>query len=309
MHVIVLGSAAGGGFPQWNCNCKNCAGVRKLHPHYQARTQSSIAISADGEHWLLCNASPDVRTQINATPSLWPKSLRGSGVKEVLLVDAQIDHVTGLLSLREGCPLDVWCTPNVHADLNDGFPIFPMLSHWNGGLNWQPIKVVEDTVEYSFRVPCLPGIRLTAFTIDSNAPPYSPRRNQPSNGDNIGLYIEDRTTGKSLCYAPGLGMPSALSMAYLNAADVVMVDGTLWKDDEMQAMGVGSSTGHQMGHLAASGGNGMLALLDELPASTLRFLIHINNTNPVLNAESDAFKTLDQHNIQLAHDGLHLTLE
>lgn len=309
MHVIVLGSAAGGGFPQWNCNCNNCAGVRNLHPDYQARTQSSIAISADGKRWLLCNASPDLRAQINATPSLWPPSLRGSGIKEVLLVDAQIDHVTGLLSLREGCPLDVWCTPNVHADLNQGFPLFPMLSHWNGGLNWQPINVTDNTPEYSFSVPCLPGIRLTAFAIESNAPPYSPRRNQASNGDNIGLFIEDQTKGKSLCYAPGLGKPSHLSRGYLNAADVVMVDGTLWEDDEMQALGVGTSTGHQMGHLAASGGAGMLALLDELPDSTQRFLIHINNTNPLLNAQSDACKILDQHNIKLAHDGLYLVCE
>ncbi|BBI61817.1 hypothetical protein HSBAA_31230 [Vreelandella sulfidaeris] len=111
MQVLVLGSAAGGGFPQWNCNCTNCESVRQNREGYTARTQSSIAISSDGKRWLLCNASPDIRSQLNATPELWPNTLRGSGIAEVLLVDAQVDHVTGLLSLREGCPLDIWCTP------------------------------------------------------------------------------------------------------------------------------------------------------------------------------------------------------
>lgn len=311
MQVIVLGSAAGGGLPQWNCNCDNCASARAGDAGYPMRTQSSIALSADGKHWLLCNASPDLRAQINSTSALWPKTLRGSGISEVLLVDAQIDHVTGLLSLREGCPLDVWCTPKVHADLNDGFPLFPMLAHWKGGLNWRPIGVDGNTEKATFSVPCLPDIQLTAFAIASNAPPYSPRRHHTSCGDNIGLYVEDLQSGRSLCYAPGLGEPSALAIRHLMAADVVMVDGTLWKDDEMPSLGVGDATGQQMGHLAMQGEvaeGGMLSVLGRLPESTERYLIHINNTNPVLNASSHAASQLEKAGIKLTYDGLQLLL-
>lgn len=308
MQVLVLGSAAGGGFPQWNCNCENCQRVRAGSPHHQPRTQSSIAISSDGQRWLLCNASPDIRSQLNATPELWPQALRGSGIAEVLLVDAQVDHATGLLSLREGCPLDVWCTPNVHTDLSTGFPLFDMLGHWNGGLNWQPIGLDETTPTAEFEVPSCPDLAFTAFALDSNAPPYSPRRGRPTHGDNLGLFITDRRNGKSLCYAPGLGQPNEEVMAYLRKADVVMVDGTLWEDDELLRQGVGTSTGQQMGHLALSGPKGMRELLGTLPEQTRRILIHINNTNPILDDAGDARATLHEERIEVAFDGMRLSL-
>lgn len=307
MNVLVLGAAAGGGFPQWNCNCPNCYHARQGSQDHPPCTQSSIALSVDGKQWLLCNASPDIRAQLNANSELWPSTLRGSGISGVLLVDAQIDHVTGLLSLREGCPLDVWCTPNVHRDLSTGFPLFPMLDHW-GGLRWQPIGLEDDHDVAEFTIPFLPDIALTAFALHSNAPPYSPRRGSPSCGDNLGLYIVDRRSGKSLCYAPGLGNPTPLAMRYLNAADVVMVDGTLWDDDEMQALGVGTSTGQQMGHLALNGSGGMLELLNELPSPKRRILIHINNTNPILDRSSEQAKTLRAAGIETAYDGMKFTL-
>ncbi|AJY49061.1 pyrroloquinoline quinone biosynthesis protein PqqB [Halomonas sp. KO116] len=307
MQVLVLGAAAGGGFPQWNCNCPNCFHARQGSGGHQPRTQSSIALSVDGKQWLLCNASPDIRAQLNANPELWPSELRGSGIRGVLLVDAQIDHVTGLLSLREGCPLDVWCTPNVHNDLSTGFPLFTMLEHW-GGLRWQPLGLKEHQEVVEFSIPFLPDIALTAFALHSNAPPYSPRRGATSCGDNLGLYMVDRRSGKSLCYAPGLGNPTPLAMRFLHAADVVMVDGTLWEDDEMQALGVGTSTGQQMGHLALNGSGGMYELLNELPCSTRRILIHINNTNPILDRTSEAAKTLQGAGIETAYDRMKLTL-
>ena len=307
MHVLVLGAAAGGGFPQWNCNCPNCHRARRGSVHHWPRTQSSIALSADGKRWLLCNASPDVRVQLHANPALWPSELRGSGIHGVLLVDAQIDHVTGLLSLREGCPLDVWCTPNVHSDLSSGFPLFPMLDHW-GGLRWQPIELSDERTITEFAIPFLTDISLTAFALHSNAPPYSPRRGTPSCGDNLGLFIVNRQTGQSLCYAPGLGQPTPLAMHFLAAADVVMVDGTLWTDDEMQTLGIGSATGQQMGHLALDGPNGMMALLDQLPKRTRRIVTHINNTNPILDDQSQAASALKAARIDIAYDGMQLTL-
>lgn len=142
MYIQVLGSAAGGGFPQWNCNCSNCHGLRQGTLRAAPRTQSSIAISDDGVNWILCNASPDIRSQLEAFPKLQPaRQARDTAIAGVILLDSQIDHVTGLLTLREGCPHDVWCTDMVHQDLTSGFPIFNMLAHWNGGLNHRLIQL------------------------------------------------------------------------------------------------------------------------------------------------------------------------
>lgn len=307
MQVLILGSAAGGGFPQWNCHCPNCRRVRQGDPGLTPRTQSSIAISSDGERWLLCNASPDIRAQIAANPELHPKrGLRDTGIAEVLLVDAQIDHATGLLSLREGCPLDVWCTPNVHQDLSGGFPLFPMLEHWQGGLNWRPIAIDDTHRQASFEVPSCPGLRFTAVALDSNAPPYSPRRGAPTPGDNIGLFIEDTDQGRSLFYAPGLGRPDGALRDWLARADCVMIDGTLWHDDEMGRLGIGEKTGSEMGHLALAGERGLIHELDALPASTRRILIHINNTNPILDEGSPERAELAAHDIEVAFDGMRL---
>ncbi len=308
MQVLILGSAAGGGFPQWNCNCRNCRDVRLGQPGLVARTQSSIAVSMDGERWLLCNASPDIRAQLGASPALFPRrGLRHTGLAEVLLVDAQIDHVSGLLSLREGCPLDVWCTPSVHQDLSSGFPLFTMLEHW-GGLNWRPIGIDEAHLEATFEVPACPGLSFAAVALDSNAPPYSPRRGAPTPGDNIGLLVEDRACGTRLFYAPGLGRLDERVRGYLSQADCVLVDGTLWHDDELLRAGVGKSTGTDMGHLALAGPGGLLEELGRLPPSTRRVLIHINNTNPILDERSAERATLSETGIEVAFDGMRLEI-
>ncbi|MCE8005217.1 pyrroloquinoline quinone biosynthesis protein PqqB [Billgrantia ethanolica] len=308
MHVLVLGAAAGGGYPQWNCNCSLCHGLRTGSIEATPRTQSSVAISADGERWLLCNASPDIRTQLAANPELHPRRIpRDSGISGVLLMDAQIDHTTGLLSLREGCPFDVWCTPNVHQDLSSGFPLFTMLEHW-GGLNRRAIGIDEAHLEATFEVPACPGLSFTAAALDSNAPPYSPRRGAPTPGDNIGLLIEDRARGTRLFYAPGLGRLDERVRGYLSQADCVLVDGTLWHDDELLRAGVGKSTGADMGHLALAGPGGLLEELGRLPPSTRRVLIHINNTNPILDERSAERATLTETGIEVAFDGMRLEI-
>lgn len=307
MQVLVLGAAAGGGFPQWNCNCTLCHGVRQGSIEATPRTQSSIAISSDGEQWLLCNASPDIRHQLASNPELHPRRVpRDSGIAGVLLVDGQIDHATGLLSLREGCPLDVWCTPNVHQDLSSGFPLFTMLEHWQGGLAWHPIAVDSEHLEATFEVPACPGLTFTALSLTSNAPPYSPRRGAPTPGDNIGLLVEDRRRGTALFYAPGLGEIDDRVRGFLHRADCVLVDGTLWRNDELLRAGIGQATGRDMGHLALSGEQGLLAELAALPATTRRVLIHINNTNPILYEGSQERATLTRQGVEVAFDGLRL---
>lgn len=303
MYIHILGSAAGGGFPQWNCNCANCTGLRAGTLNAQARTQSSIALSDNGIDWILCNASPDIRAQLESFPALQPaRALRDTAIRGIVLMDSQIDHTTGLLTLREGCPHDVWCTEMVHQDLATGFPLFKMLEHWNGGLRWNRIDL-----DARFTVPACPGLRFMPIPLRSAAPPYSPHRFDPHPGDNIGLLVEDTTTGGTLFYAPGLGKVDDDLLAMMRDADCVLVDGTLWTDDEMQTRGVGSKTGQEMGHLAQHGPGGMIEVLDGLQKPR-KVLIHINNTNPILDEDSAERQVLEDHGIEVAFDGMSIEL-
>ena len=303
MFVRILGSAAGGGFPQWNCNCANCSGVRNGTLRAQPRTQSSIAISDDGQNWILCNASPDIRAQLESFPALQPaRRPRDTAIGAIILLDSQIDHTTGLLTLREGCPHEVWCTEMVHQDLTTGFPLFNMLSHWNGGLRWNPIGL-----EGQFSIDCCPNLLISPIPLRSSAPPYSPHRNDPHPGDNIGLLIEDRRSGGRLFYAPGLGQVSEALCETMRGADCLLVDGTLWRDDEMQVREVGDKLGSEMGHLPQSGPGGMIKVLDRVPGKR-KILIHINNTNPILDEDSAERRILDEHGIEVAFDGMDIEL-
>lgn len=302
MIISVLGSAAGGGFPQWNCNCTNCQGFRQKNITAKARSQSSIAVSENGTDWVLLNASPDIRQQLQFFQAAYPQQIRGSGIKSIILMDSQLDHTTGLLSLREGCPLQVWCTHMVHDDLSTGFPVFEILKHWNGGLQWHEIITGQP-----FQIGCAPGLEFFPVAIPSAAPPYSPHRHDPHIGDNIALIIRDRHTARQLFYAPGLGQVTPEILAIMQTSDCVMVDGTLWQDDEMQQCGVGSKTGTEMGHLHIAGENGMLAYLDQLTQAR-KILIHINNTNPILNEDSAEAQILQQHQVEVAFDGMQIEL-
>ncbi|WP_298188368.1 pyrroloquinoline quinone biosynthesis protein PqqB [uncultured Pseudomonas sp.] len=304
MYIQILGSAAGGGFPQWNCNCRNCRGVRDGSVNAQPRTQSSIALSDNGIDWILCNASPDIRVQIEAFSALNPaRHLRDSAIAGIILLDSQIDHTTGLLTLREGCPHQVWCSEMVHQDLTTGFPLFNMLSHWNGGLQHNLIDLHGEP----FSIPACPGLAITAVPLRSSAPPYSPHRGNPHPGDNIGLFVEDRTTGGALFYAPGLGQVDEQLLAWMRRADCLLVDGTLWRDDEMRVCEVGDKLGSEMGHLCQSGPGGMIEVLDGLPAAQ-KILIHINNTNPILDVDSAERAELTAHGIDVAWDGMRIEL-
>ncbi|MEN6670318.1 pyrroloquinoline quinone biosynthesis protein PqqB [Psychrobacter sp. B38] len=303
MYIHVLGSAAGGGFPQWNCNCYNCNGVRQGTIEAKTRTQSSIAISENGTDWILFNASPDIRQQLFDFKAAQPaRQLRDTGITNVVLMDSQLDHTTGLLTLREGCPIPVWCTDMVYQDLTTGFPIFNMLKHWNGGLQYNQIDPKQ-----TFNIEGFDNLTLTPLVIRSSAPPYSPHRNDPHDGDNIALIVKDLKTQKQLFYAPGLGKIDDEVMQIMKASDCVMIDGTLWTDNEMQECGVGTKTGQDMGHLHISGEDGSLHYLDQLD-HTRKILIHINNTNPILNEKSEQAAELKQHGVEVAFDGMQIEL-
>ncbi|MFC5461021.1 pyrroloquinoline quinone biosynthesis protein PqqB [Massilia niabensis] len=311
MNIIVLGSAAGGGFPQWNCNCHNCAGLRSGGVRATARLQSSIAVSSNGNDWVLVNASPDILAQIRATPVLQPgRARRDSGIAAVMLMDAQIDHVTGLLMLREGKPLPLYCTAPVWNELNSGLPLVPVLSNYCG-VRWHELPVGSDTTRVdrmpSIEVPGIEGIRFRPLALSSKAPPYSVHRERPEIGDNIGLLIEDTASGKSVFYAPGLGAIDPPVGAAMRAADCVLVDGTFWSADEMIALGLSKKSAADMGHLPQSGETGMIAVLDSI-GERRKVLIHINNTNPILDEDSEQRAILARHGIEVAFDGMEIRL-
>ena len=300
MQILVLGAAAGGGFPQWNCNCRNCAGVRDGSLRAVPRTQSSIAVSANGVDWVLFNASPDILAQIRANPALQPgRGLRDTGIVGVVLIDAQIDHTTGLFMLREGKPLDVWCTPQVHEDLTTGNPVFNVLSHFCT-VRWQPVQALPPS---PFSIPGAAGLRFTPVPLSSKAPPYSPHRHDPHPGDNIGVLIEEVASGRTVFYAPGFGAMEPHLDEYLAGADCVLLDGTFWTDDEMIRLGLSTKTARDIGHLPQSGADGMIALLGRY-AKPRKVLIHINNTNPILDEDSAERAELTRAGIELAYDGM-----
>jgi pyrroloquinoline quinone biosynthesis protein B len=304
MRIRVLGAAAGGGFPQWNCNCPNCDGVRKGTIRARPRTQSSIAVSSDGTDWVLFNASPDLPAQFRAFAGLQPaRAIRDTAVRAIVLIDAQIDHTTGLLMLREGAPLEIHCTEMVREDLTSGNPLFRILDHYCG-VRWHPIPVDADS---TFAVSGAGGLAFTAVPLKSKAPPYSPHRDDPHRGDNIGVRIVDRASGKALFYAPGVGEIEPHLAPFLAAADCLMIDGTFWTEDELVRLGISKKRARDMGHLPQSGPGGMIDVLKPLRA-TRKILIHINNTNPILNEDSVERRTLDAAAIEVAYDGMDIQL-
>ncbi|MBC8006703.1 MAG: pyrroloquinoline quinone biosynthesis protein PqqB [Prolixibacteraceae bacterium] len=304
MRIRVLGAAAGGGFPQWNCNCRNCDGVRKGSVRATPRTQSSIAVSADNVNWILFNASPDLLAQYQGFGALQPgRAIRDTAIRSVVLMDAQIDHTTGLLMLREGRPLELYCTDMAHEDLNTGNPLIKILGHYCG-VNWHKVPTEHGT---SFPVIGAEELNFTAVPLKSNAPPYSPHRDHPHDGDNIGMRIADPRSGKVLFYAPGLGEIEPHLKPYLEEADVLMVDGTFWTDDEMIRLGLSKKHARDIGHLPQSGAGGMIEVLRPLKASR-KILIHINNTNPILDEDSNQRRQLASAGIEVAYDGMDVML-
>jgi pyrroloquinoline quinone biosynthesis protein B len=306
MRITVLGSAAGGGFPQWNCNCRNCAGVRGGTVRAKPRTQSSIFVQGDGQiDGVLFNASPDILEQIRASRTLQPgRALRDTAIAGVVLMDGQVDHATGLFMLRErGRPLPLWCTDPVEQDLTQGNPVLRVLGHYCG-VDRQRIQP-DGT---PFEVPGAAGLSFRAHALDSKAAPYSPHRDSPVPGDNIGMLITDPVSGRRAFYAPGLGAITPALFDLMSSADAVMVDGTFWTDDEMPRLGISKKTAREIGHLPQSGPGGMIEWLDKLPATTRRLLIHINNTNPILDETSPERALLAQHRIEVCEDGMTIDL-
>lgn len=308
LTLIVLGSSAGGGLPQWNCNCPNCAGARWGDPMVRPRQQSSVAVSADGERWLLCNASPDVRTQLAQTPALHPRALRHSPVAAVALTNADIDHAAGLLILREGGAPPVYCTPRVERALTEGLRVLPALSAYGEVAVRAVTPGAEEPVVIRDRAGDDLGVRLRAFTVASKPPPYLLAHLSPEEaadlhaGDTVGFELSAAGGGATAVYVPGVKELDEALRARLSRASQVLIDGTFFTDDELVATGASKKTSRTMGHAPLSGGGGMLEFLATV-AGPRKALVHINNSNPVVRADSEARWQVEAQGVTVAGDG------
>ncbi|MGA7609229.1 MAG: pyrroloquinoline quinone biosynthesis protein PqqB [Xanthobacteraceae bacterium] len=296
MIAVVLGSAAGGGFPQWNCCCPVCRLAWAGDPRVKPRTQASIAVSADGERWLLINASPDLRAQISATPVLHPKAdRRDSPIAAVILTGAEIDQTTGLLTLRERQPFRLLATAATHGFVA-GNPMFSAL---------QPDLVPRLTIVPGECFAPLPGIEAELFSVPGKVPLYL-EGDRSKNEADVNVGVELRAGTARLVYVPGAAAVPAPIQDRLARADIVLFDGTLYRDDEMILTGTGEKTGRRMGHMPIDGPDGTLVTLAGL--SGRRLFIHINNTNPILIEGSPERAHVTAAGWEVAEDGMEIAL-
>jgi pyrroloquinoline quinone biosynthesis protein B len=308
LRVVVLGAAAGGGVPQWNCGCQVCRTARNEHPELQS-TQASIAVSADGEHWFLINASPDLRQQLTATPQLHPKAgqLRHTPIAGVILTNGEIDAVAGLLSMREGSPFTLYAHERVLSILKSN-SIFNVLSEKN--VKRQPIAV-DRAFEPDLPDGSPSGIEILPFEVPGKGAWYLEGKAHPAGGDGVGdtlgLRILDKTSGKYLYFLAACARVTDDLKSRLKGAALVFFDGTVWRDDELVIAGLGNKTGQSMGHISMSGENGAIASLEGLDIARKMFL-HINNSNPALLHGSDERKTVEQAGWHIPADGMEITL-
>jgi pyrroloquinoline quinone biosynthesis protein B len=294
--AVVLGSAAGGGFPQWNCCCPVCRLAWAGDPRVKPRTQASIAVSADGERWLLINASPDLRAQISATPVLHPKAdRRDSPIAAVILTGAEIDQTTGLLTLRERQPFRLLATAATHGFVA-GNPMFSAL---------QPDLVPRLTIVPGECFAPLPGIEAELFSVPGKVPLYLESDHSKDEAD-VNVGVELRAGTARLVYVPGAAAVPAPIQDRLARADIVLFDGTLYRDDEMILTGTGEKTGRRMGHMPIDGPDGTLVTLAGL--SGRRLFIHINNTNPILIEGSPERAHVTAAGWEVAEDGMEIAL-
>jgi pyrroloquinoline quinone biosynthesis protein B len=298
-----LGSAAGGGFPQWNCGCDNCRDARAGAPGLRARTQESIAVSADGASWFLVNASPEIRSQIEAFPGLWPRAKRHSPIAGILFTNGDLDHVLGLLSLRESHPLVVGSTASVRDGFRQNNVLYRTLERFEGQVQWRALPLREEQ-------PLGPdgsGLRVTALPLPGNLPLHLKTLRENSAEDNVGFVIRDERTGGRLAYLSGVAGPSPEVERVVSNADVVFFDGTFWTSDELIAAGLGTRRAEDMSHWPISGEGGSLQFLGRSPARR-KIFIHVNNTNPILRDGSAARAEMARHGVELAFDGMEVEL-
>jgi pyrroloquinoline quinone biosynthesis protein B len=307
LHAVVLGSAAGGGFPQWNSNAPACRRARCGDPQAAARTQASVAVSANERDWIILNASPDLRLQIEATSLLHPRhSLRSSPISAVVVTGGDVDAIAGLLHLRERHRLTIYAPARVLAVLAAN-PIFDVLS---------PDCVERLELPFGRRVEIAgssgsSGLAVVAFPVPAKVPLYLEAAGEDpllsEEGDAVGLEVIADGGGKSFFFIPGCAAMTEALRHRLAEAELVFFDGTLWQDDEMIRLGVGNKTGRRMGHISMSGEDGAIAAFSDLGVRR-RIFIHINNSNPVLLEGSRERRLAEEAGWEIAYDGMEVRL-
>ncbi len=309
MHVLVLGSAAGGGFPQWNCNCGNCRRSRAGDPAAAARTQSSLAVSADRVSWFLLNASPDLRQQIADNPALHPPNgVRHSPIAGAVVTNADVDHLAGLLVVRESQPLVVYATARVHDTVRAN-SIFKVL---NPELVERRELAMGAETELEAPGGGATGLKVETFPVPGKVALYLEDAGAGTNfgtqaGDTVGLRVSAPATGAYFFYIPGCAAVPPELARRLAGAPLVLFDGTLWSDDEMIVQGTGVKTGRRMGHMPVSGADGAMAAFAGLEIGRKLF-IHINNTNPILLDDSPERAAVEEAGWEVARDGMEIEL-
>jgi len=296
LRAVVLGAAAGGGLPQWNCGCKNCAAARR--GEIPAQSQSSVAVSADGRNWTVLNASPDIGRQLMMAPALHPTGPREMPLRSVVLTNGDIDHVAGLLTLREKQAFTLWMTPEI-ARVIAANPIFDALDR-------QLVARRPVALEEAFEPA--PGLTARLFAVPGKVPLYL-------EGDEAGLVTDlegEQTVGVELgaggaraCYIPGCARMTPALRARLDGADLVFFDGTMWRDDEMIRLGLGHKTGARMGHMSMDGDTGSIAAFRDIPVGRKVF-VHMNNSNPVLDPRSAERRAVEAAGWTVGQDGMEI---
>jgi pyrroloquinoline quinone biosynthesis protein B len=307
MEVVVLGSAAGGGYPQWNCNAPLSKAARDGSIKTKWRTQASIAVSADGDRWLLVNASPDLRQQLMQTKVLWPReSPRHSPIDAVLLTSGEIDHVAGLLSLRESQAFTLWATPRILEILGEN-AIFGALNPDYVGRKSFPLATAFEPTGPRGGL----GFTVEAFPVPGKVPLFLEGRNQGNLGglpeETVGLEVTAKHGGARFHYIPGCARMTPELRSRLKGSALVFFDGTLWQNDEMIRLGIGQKTGARMGHMNISGEDGTVAAFADLEVKRKVF-IHVNTTNPVLDEGSPERAEIAAKGWDVAEDGMRIEL-
>lgn len=294
--ALILGAAAGGGLPQWNCGCENCNLARS--GHIPASTQSSLAVTMDGSAWVILNASPDIRAQLAANSALHPRRLRDTPIAGVLLTNGDIDHVAGLLSLREQQPFTLYATGEIHGVLAAN----PLMQAVDS------TRVPRVPIALDQPVTLLPGLTATLFAVPGKVPLYM-------EGETVQTDLEGEQTtgvhlqaeGRNVFYIPGCATVTDRLAARLHGADMVFFDGTLWRDDEMITMDLSQKTGRRMGHISMSGPDGSIAALRDLGIGR-KIYIHMNNSNPVLRPDAPERAEAESSGWIIGQDGMEITL-
>jgi pyrroloquinoline quinone biosynthesis protein B len=306
LRIRVLGAAAGGGFPQWNCGCRNCQGARAGTIPVTPRTQESVAVSTAGDGWVLLNASPEIRQQVEGFPGLHPRAPRHSPIDAIILTNGDLDHTLGLLSLRESHPLVVYATERVRLGFTEGNVLYRTLERFPTQVTWRRLTPGREE-ELAGPEGRASGLLVEAVATPGKPPVHLEGLRPPDPEDNVGLRIREASTGRRLAYFAAAGGVTPAVLDALADADCVFFDGTFWSSDELPALGLGVKRAEDMAHLPIGGAGGSLAALRDLRAAR-RIYVHINNTNPILRDDSAERREVEAAGWEVARDGLEVTL-